>query len=337
MKTLLYFILFAFCSQLNYAQKNGPYVKHFDNGQIKVEGQYKNKKRVGEWKDYHKNGKLARVYSYKDGKRNKEYKKYFEDGTLEGETININGTYIAKGYFKSGKLEYERKHKNGYYKNYLEDGTLKVSANRIDYELSGIWTQYYDTGEKKWIVTYIDGYREGPYKGFYKNGQIMVEGSMIKDKKDGTEKMFSDTGEQIKNKSELKLIIIPDGNIEKVPIFPGCENYLNNKTRKNCMSKMVQMFIATKFNSNIANNKGLSGKQKINVVFKIDKAGNVIGVRARGPHPDLEKEAVRVIQSLPKFTPGIQRGKPVIVPYSLPITFQAKKDNKTTKKRKLPN
>jgi len=50
--------------------------------------------------------------------------------------------------------------------------------------------------------------------------------------------------------------------------------------------------------------------------------GNVIGVRARAPHPRLEKEAVRVINLLPKMKPGRQRGKAVIVPYSLPIIFQ---------------
>ena len=45
-------------------------------------------------------------------------------------------------------------------------------------------------------------------------------------------------------------------------------------------------------------------------------------VRSRAPHPRLEKEAARVINMLPKMKPGKQRGKPVIVPYSLPITFQ---------------
>ena len=55
---------------------------------------------------------------------------------------------------------------------------------------------------------------------------------------------------------------------------------------------------------------------------KIDKKGNVTGVRSRAPHPRLEKEAARVINMLPKMKPGRQRGKAVVVPYSLPITFQ---------------
>jgi protein TonB len=45
-------------------------------------------------------------------------------------------------------------------------------------------------------------------------------------------------------------------------------------------------------------------------------------VRARAPHPRLVKEATRVVNLLPKMKPGKQRGKAVVVPYSLPIIFQ---------------
>ena len=72
----------------------------------------------------------------------------------------------------------------------------------------------------------------------------------------------------------------------------------------------------------MANDLGLSGKQRIFVQFKINKGGNVVDVRARAPHPRLEREAVEVVKSLPKMTPGKQRGKPVGVLYSLPILFQ---------------
>ena len=59
-----------------------------------------------------------------------------------------------------------------------------------------------------------------------------------------------------------------------------------------------------------------------NDIFKIDKRGNVVGVRSRAPHPRLEKEAARVINMLPKMKPGLHKGRAVVVPYSLPITFQ---------------
>lgn len=108
--------------------------------------------------------------------------------------------------------------------------------------------------------------------------------------------------------------------IDEVPVYPGCERG-NNAEKRNCMAKNIAQFVSREFNTDIADDLGLSGKQRINVIFKIDKNGNVIEVRSRAPHQKLEKEAVRVVKMLPKMKPGRQRGKPVIVPYSLPITF----------------
>tara|TARA_B110000046_G_scaffold142689_1_gene149551 strand:+ start:15426 stop:16208 length:783 start_codon:yes stop_codon:yes gene_type:complete len=108
--------------------------------------------------------------------------------------------------------------------------------------------------------------------------------------------------------------------VEHVPEFPGCEKGSNAEKRK-CMSDKIAKFVQRKFNTDLANDLGLTGKQKISVVFKIDKKGNATGVRSRAPHPRLEKEAARVINLLPKMKPGRQRGRAVIVPYTLPITF----------------
>ena len=113
---------------------------------------------------------------------------------------------------------------------------------------------------------------------------------------------------------------VPFSVIENVPEYPGCEKGTNSEKRK-CMSKAIEKFIQKKFNTDLANDLGLTGKQRISVIFKIDKNGNVTGVRSRAPHPLLEKEAERVVNLLPKMKPGRQRGRAVVVPYSLPITF----------------
>ena len=115
-------------------------------------------------------------------------------------------------------------------------------------------------------------------------------------------------------------IEVPFAVIENVPVYPGCEKGNNDKKRK-CMSEKIMKFVQKKFNTDLAGDLGLSGKQTIRVLFKIDKNGNVTGVRSRAPHPRLEKEAARVINMLPKMKPGKQRGKAVTVPYSLPIVF----------------
>ena len=116
-------------------------------------------------------------------------------------------------------------------------------------------------------------------------------------------------------------IEVPFAVIENVPVIPGCEKG-NNAAKKKCMSEKIQKFVTRKFNTELASDLGLSGRQRINVIFKIDKSGKVVGVRSRAPHPGLEKEAARVINMLPQMKPGMQRGKAVTVPYSLPIVFQ---------------
>jgi len=127
--------------------------------------------------------------------------------------------------------------------------------------------------------------------------------------------------EDIEVEEVIEDVEVPFAVIENVPEYPGCERGTNAEKRK-CMSDKIAKFVQRKFNTDLAGDLGLTGRQRISVIFKIDKNGNVTGVRSRAPHPRLEKEAARVINMLPKMKPGRQRGKPVIVPYSLPITFQ---------------
>ena len=62
---------------------------------------------------------------------------------------------------------------------------------------------------------------------------------------------------------------------------------------------------------------------RVTVQFVVTKTGSVGQVKVvRGKDPELDKEAVRVVKSLPKFTPGMMNGHPVNVWYTLPITFK---------------
>lgn len=110
--------------------------------------------------------------------------------------------------------------------------------------------------------------------------------------------------------------------VEKVPVFPGCEMETTNEGRRNCFQTKMSDFINKKFNTNIASEYGLQGIQKIYVQFKVNKNGEIEEIKARAPHPALEKEADRVINKLPKMKPGMQRDQPVSVIYLQPIKFK---------------
>ena len=72
----------------------------------------------------------------------------------------------------------------------------------------------------------------------------------------------------------------------------------------------------------MAERENILGKQKIWVQFTIDKNGKVVALFARSPYRVLEKEAKRVLNKLPKMTPGKQRAHHVAVKYTLPIVFE---------------
>lgn len=108
--------------------------------------------------------------------------------------------------------------------------------------------------------------------------------------------------------------------IEEVPIFPGCTG--TKEEKKGCFSDRVTKHVIKHFNADLAQDLGLlPGKQKIYVIFSVDKNGDITNIMARAPHKSLEKEAIRVIELLPKMIPGKQRNRAVGVKYSLPITF----------------
>lgn len=110
-------------------------------------------------------------------------------------------------------------------------------------------------------------------------------------------------------------------NVERVPVFPGCEPTSSNNELKNCMSKEMGKLINRHFNANLAANHGLKGRLKIDVSFVINTRGEVSNIKVRAPHPILENEAKRLVKLIPKMLPGMQNNNQVEVMFNLPIVF----------------
>jgi len=113
-------------------------------------------------------------------------------------------------------------------------------------------------------------------------------------------------------------IDVPFAVIEDVPIFPGCEGASDKRA---CFNEMMQTHIRKNFRyPEVAQEMGIQGR--VSVLFTIQKDGSIGNIRLRGPDKNLEEEARRIIEKLPKMTPGKQRGRPVRVPFSIPIMFK---------------
>ncbi|WP_297101523.1 energy transducer TonB [uncultured Draconibacterium sp.] len=96
--------------------------------------------------------------------------------------------------------------------------------------------------------------------------------------------------------------------VEDMPEFPGGDLALR-KYIANAIKYPV-----------IAQENGIQGK--VYVTFVVSKTGKVTDAKiARGVDPSLDKEALRVVNALPAWKPGKQRGKPVNVSYTVPINF----------------
>lgn len=97
--------------------------------------------------------------------------------------------------------------------------------------------------------------------------------------------------------------------VEVMPQFPGGQT---------AMLKYIMENI--KYPKQIME-EGIQGR--VTVSFIVEKDGRVSNVRLlRSVQPLLDKEAVRVVKSMPKWSPGKQKGKPVRVRFNLPVMFK---------------
>ena len=98
--------------------------------------------------------------------------------------------------------------------------------------------------------------------------------------------------------------------VEKMPEFPGGQQALFKYLSENVKYPVI------------AQENGIQGR--VICQFVVNRDGSIVDVEVvrSGGDPSLDKEAVRVIKSMPKWKPGQQRGKPVRVKYTVPVNFK---------------
>lgn len=97
--------------------------------------------------------------------------------------------------------------------------------------------------------------------------------------------------------------------VEQMPSFPGGTAALMAYLQKSIKYPPV------------AEENGIQGR--VICTFVVERDGGVTDVKiARGVDPSLDKEATRVVSSMPKWIPGKQNGQAVRVKYTLPVTFR---------------
>jgi len=98
--------------------------------------------------------------------------------------------------------------------------------------------------------------------------------------------------------------------VESMPEFPGGAQAMYKYLSENVKYPVI------------AQENGIQGR--VICQFVVNRDGSIVDVEVvrSGGDPSLDKEAIRVIKSMPKWKPGQQRGKPVRVKYTVPVNFK---------------
>ena len=97
--------------------------------------------------------------------------------------------------------------------------------------------------------------------------------------------------------------------VEEMPSFPGGQ------------AALMQFLLSNTHYPAVAQENGVQGR--VTVSFVVEKDGSITDVQvARSADPSLDKEAVRVVKSMPRWTPGRQNGSTVRVKFNVPVTFR---------------
>lgn len=111
---------------------------------------------------------------------------------------------------------------------------------------------------------------------------------------------------------------------EEFAVYPGCSD-LDNKNSKKCFNTNLRNFINTNFKVDFPElAKLITGKVSVFTQLRINEEGVVDLINVKAPHSVLKEEAIRVFKLLPRMKPATQRGKPVSVKLSVPLSFNIK-------------
>ena len=226
--------------------QNGKYIEYYKNGQIKVQGYYKEGKRDGEFKAFLRNGKSAGSVIYKDGKIIKStlinsMKDNASFSILTDINSSSNSHEVVTDEFSNGLLkQYFTFNKKGLLdgesRQYYEEGDIKSISPFKNNVADGVFISYYQNGNMKEKHAYKNGNEEGEGIFYYENGKLEEKYFMKNGKLDGEAINYFEDG-KIKNKAIFK-----DGvTLEE-------EVYKDNEIRKNTFKngEIVQQDIYSK-------------------------------------------------------------------------------------------
>ena len=216
---------------------NGKYTEYYKNGKIKIQGNYKEGRRNGEFKTFLKNSKSAGSVIYKDGKIIKSTLiKSMKDNASFSPISYVN--YDLDTSYSIGKVDFPNKLLKTYYM-YNKKGVL-----------NGDSIKYYEEGNIQSIVPYKNNLVEGLIIRYYENGNIKEEVHYKNDKMNGEAKSYDENG-KLNGRTIFKDDIKLEEEVHK-------ENEILKNTFKN--GEVVKQDICS-LNGNVKERRVLNGNE----------------------------------------------------------------------------
>lgn len=218
----------------------------------------------------------------------------------------------ARFWHENGRKKGEGAFKNNLYDGdwkwyHRMNGALSSEGGYLKGEVHGIWKNFDLKGRLKSEYNYVEGEFEGPFTIYDTLGVITNSGIYHSDT------LFSETSPDQSPKEQ-------EGDM--MPFLSECINITDKKERGDCSAKalLANIYKEIKYPP-IARKYGMEGTAVIR--FVVTKTGEIKEVEALiGLSDEIKNECLRVINGMPSWEPGIQRGKKVNVYFNLPIKFK---------------
>jgi TonB family protein len=337
--------------------KSGEWHYYDLNGKLNFSGSYESNQKHGKW-TYYYNNKLSSEIFYNNGETD-SINGYHKNGQLTYEVrYNPDKTGYCKSFYSNGKIKelihLKNKVIHGVYTFYFENGQLhheteynegkKISILRT-FDLNGnaINGGTLNQGNGTYITFHIsekmdssklntfviknykNGLLNGDCKYFQKNGNVITEGIFEEGYRVGEWKIFNEDGsfETTVNydsdfykrirKREPDVFYI--GNeVEKITIMPEFQG--GESQREDFLIKNIRY-------PQEARLKNIEGTVYIN--FIISQTGELESFKIiKGVNELLDNEVIRMTQTMPRWSPGLEHGIPVRVSFNMPVKFRLK-------------
>ncbi|WP_300664543.1 energy transducer TonB [Fluviicola sp.] len=194
--------------------------------------------------------------------------------------------------------DYAQKVKEGEFVYYEKNGTKSSVYNYKDGKLHGLQTSFYDSGALYKTENYVNGNISGNFIVYYQDGKLRRKETYKKGKR------------------TFKACYLPNG--KKTTFF----EYEIAAVFQKGQESIIQYIKKNLRYPQIAVNEGMQGKVYIQFVVSDRGAVKNVKVKKSTGYQILDDEAVRIIKTMPEWTPGSIDGIPVNSTFSLPVSFK---------------